>query len=221
MGKMRGQEKDLDSKGSESYELSPMQQGMLFHFLDEHVPGVDIEQVACRIREELDEKSFLRAWQRVTERHPILRTRFQWGGSDQPRQEVCCDVQVPVAWLDWTSFTETEIEAYWEDLKQAERERGFDLAVAPLMRLTIVKRGPADIMVLWTFHHILLDGRSFPLLLNEVFSFYDAFCRNESLALPQPKPFGDYIHWLRGIDIRRAEFFWREQLQVSFVPRRR
>jgi hypothetical protein len=64
-----------------TYELSPMQAGMLFHTLSGRDPGVVIQQQVATLREPLDEARFLRAWQRVAERPPILRSRFRWKGS--------------------------------------------------------------------------------------------------------------------------------------------
>ena len=71
-----------------AYPLSPMQEGMLFHGLSAREPGVDLEQILCTVREELNVPAFERAWQRVVQRHDILRTSFRWEGLEEPRQEV-------------------------------------------------------------------------------------------------------------------------------------
>ncbi|MGH8772736.1 MAG: condensation domain-containing protein, partial [Burkholderiales bacterium] len=85
----------------DTYELSPMQAGMLFHAVSGGDSGVDIEQVVAMLHEPLDEAHFLRAWQRVAERHPILRSRFRWHGVAQPVQDVVDRVQIPVERFDW------------------------------------------------------------------------------------------------------------------------
>src|SRR2546426_8412509 len=92
----------------DTYELSPMQAGMLFHALSGRDPGVDIQQQVATLREPSDEARFLRAWQRVAERHPILRSRFRWKGVAEPVQDVVDRVQIPVERFDWRALAEAE-----------------------------------------------------------------------------------------------------------------
>jgi len=61
-------------KVEETYSLSPMQQGMLFHSLYQPRSGIDIEQMVCRLPEAIEAQTFLKAWNFVIQRHPILRT---------------------------------------------------------------------------------------------------------------------------------------------------
>jgi hypothetical protein len=70
------------------YELSPLQQGMLFHALSAPGAGVDIEQIIVTLHESLDVATFEQAWRDVMQRHPILRTRFRWKDVAEPCQEV-------------------------------------------------------------------------------------------------------------------------------------
>jgi len=70
------------------YPLSPMQHGMLFHSLSAPDSGVYFEQLSCELREEVDLEAFRGAWQRVMDRHPILRTAFDWESLDEPVQVV-------------------------------------------------------------------------------------------------------------------------------------
>src|SRR2546429_7644455 len=117
----------------ESYPLSPMQQGMLFHGLSAPHSGVDIEQVVCTLAEEANAVALRQAWERAVERHAILRTGFHWAGS-QPRQEVHRRVRLHFEQKDWRGLPESEQERRLDDYLQAERRRGFELRVPPLMR---------------------------------------------------------------------------------------
>jgi len=111
----------------DTYELSPMQAGMLFHAVSGGASGIDIEQVVATLREPLDEAHFLRAWQRVAERHAILRTRFRWEGVAEPVQDVVDRVQIPVERFDWRALTEAERRERFQALVNHERVRGFEL----------------------------------------------------------------------------------------------
>src|SRR5579859_4665260 len=121
------------------YELAPTQEGMLFHSLGEGASGVDIEQIVCSLHEDLDVGTFARAWQRVVERHPILRSSFRWAGLVRPLQEVQRRVALGLEQLDWRAVPIARRAADLTELLSADRRRGFDLTQAPLMLLTLVR----------------------------------------------------------------------------------
>jgi amino acid adenylation domain-containing protein/non-ribosomal peptide synthase protein (TIGR01720 family) len=202
----------------DTYPLSPMQQGMLFHSLYAPGSGIDIERIVCALHEEVDAPALERAWQRVIERHPVLRTSFRWQGLDQPVQEVHSHIICPLEQHDWRHLSEQEQESQLVIYLRRDRRRGFELSEAPLIRLTLFRCAEADYRLIWTFHHILLDGRSFPLLLKEVFAFYEAFCQGQDLQLERPRPYGDYIEWLQEQDLSKAETFWRQALRGFTTP---
>src|SRR5207247_2371106 len=99
-------------------------------------------------------------WQHVADRTPILRTAIAWEGVPQPLQVVHRHATVPVTHLDWTAHTPAGRRAALEDLLARDRAAGLDLATAPLMRLTVSALPDDEVMALWTFHHVLLDGWS-------------------------------------------------------------
>src|SRR6267378_3630300 len=80
----------------DTYELSPMQAGMLFDAVSGVDRGVDVEQMVATLHEPLEEAPFLRAWQRVVERHAVLRSRYRWEGVAEPVKEVLDRVEIPV-----------------------------------------------------------------------------------------------------------------------------
>jgi amino acid adenylation domain-containing protein len=202
----------------DTYELSPMQTGMFFHAVSGGDSGVDIEQVVATLHEPLDEARFLRAWQRMAERHPILRTRFRWEGVTGPVQDVIDRVQIPVEQFDWCALTEPRRHRRFQVLLDHDRALGFDIGQAPLMRLALVRATEREHWVLWTIHHILLDGHSSFLLLQEVFAFYEAFLRDEDVDLPLPRPYRDYIEWLRKLDYDSAKAYWQGLLSGFCAP---
>ncbi len=184
----------------DTYELSPIQAGMLFHAVSGVDRGVDLEQVVATLHEPLEEAPFLRAWQRVVERHAVLRSRYRWEGVAEPVNEVLDRVEIPVERLDWRALAEAERRERFQALLGDDRTRGFELDQAPLMRLALVRAGEREHWALWTFHHTLLDARSSLLVLHEVFAFYEAYSRGEDVELPRPRPYRDYIEWLRTLD---------------------
>jgi amino acid adenylation domain-containing protein len=210
---------ELHIKAAEdSYRLSAMQQGMLFHALYDRQPGMDIQQVLCALPEPLDADALERSWQRVADRHPVLRTCFRWEGLAEPLQEVQSQVRLTLKTEDWRGVASQEQDNRLEAYLAADRRRGFDLASAPLMRMALFRRGDADYQFVWTTHHLLLDARSFAVLLNEVFAGYEALTEGRDLELRPPRPYRDYIDWLHKQDLSKAEEFWRQTLKGFTAP---
>ncbi len=196
----------------DTYPLSPMQQGMLFHHLLGTHRGADLEQIVATLPEDLDVPAFQRAWQTVVARHPVLRTSFRWEELEEPLQDVHATVEPPWELHDLRGLPPTEQSQRVETWLVADRARGFDLRQAPLLRLALFRCAEREYRFVWTFPHILLDGRSFPLVLGEVFTCYEAFRRGVDLHLPARRPYRDHIEWLRRQDFSRAEGFWRRLL---------
>src|SRR5689334_10684903 len=119
----------------EFYPLSPMQQGMLFHSLYAPQSGVYVQQLICTFREPLNVSAFERAWKHIVQRHTILRTSFHWKDSGQPLQQVHGDVRLPWQYEDWRGLSTSVQNERLETFLQADRLCGFDIAVAPLLRL--------------------------------------------------------------------------------------
>ncbi len=201
------------------YALSPMQQGLLFHTLYEAEPGIYIEQVSCSMRGDWDLDLFEQAWRQAIERHPILRTGFGWEGFDEPIQVVLKSAQFSIEQYDWGGASSTDYGDYAQRLDtflKDDRARGFDLGKAPLMRLTVIGVGRNNYKLIWTSHHLLLDGWSMSLLFKEVFERYDALHRGAQAQFVPTRPYRDYIAWLKRRkrqDQQNAETFWRLTLK--------
>ncbi|WP_434703206.1 non-ribosomal peptide synthase/polyketide synthase [Pseudomonas sp. Z1-12] len=193
------------------YPLSPMQQGMLFHSLLGQGSGDYINQMRLDV-DGLDPQRFRAAWQAVVDAHDILRTGFFWQGDlEQPVQIVQRQVEVPFRVLDWNG--RTEIEGALQTLADEERAQGVDLTQAPLMRLVLVRTATDRHHLVYTNHHILMDGWSSAQLFGEVLQHY----RGDSVARPAGR-YRDYIAWLQRQDTSLGEEFWTQQLRTLDEP---
>ncbi len=228
------------------YPLSPIQQGMLFHSLYAPKSDAYFTQTQCTLYGTVHLSAFEQAWQHVVERHSILRTAFVWQGfdrekfghkpsdlsvgkipnpksqipnrNDTPLQIVVKRVCLPYEYQDWRGLTASEKQVRLEAFLQIDRDRGFDLAVAPLMRLTLLQLTDDTYQIIWSHHHILLDGWSTPLLLKEVFALYQAFSDNQTIHLEPSRPFRDYMAWLQQQNLSDAETYWRQALKGFTTP---
>ena len=203
---------------SDIYPLTPAQAGMLFHTLQSPGSGVYFEQYVCTLKGSLDLPCFQQAWQKIIERHAVLRTAFIWEGLDEPLQVVRGEVELPLAHIDWCKLSETEQHERLEAYIQTDRTRGFDPAKAPLLRLALFQTAPDVHQFVWSFHHLQLDGWSTGLLLEEVFDSYEILRRGELPIKSPPRAFKDYVAWLQQQDIKEAESFWKNELEGFTSP---
>ncbi|MBD2607324.1 non-ribosomal peptide synthetase [Scytonema hofmannii FACHB-248] len=200
------------------YELSPLQQGMLFHTLVTPNSGMYFEQFCYALQTQVDVPAFHKAWQRVLDRHPILRTSFYWENLDKPYQVVYRQVDLPWDFQDWRELSLPEQEKQLEVFLAADRKRCFTLSQVPLMRLALIQVADNAYQFVFSYHHILMEGWSLTWLWKEFYEFYNAFCKGQDLHLESPRPFKEYISWLQQQDISKAEMYWRKMLEGFTVP---
>ncbi|MCD4693540.1 MAG: AMP-binding protein [Calditrichales bacterium] len=200
------------------YPLSPMQQGMLFHSLYAPETEVYAEQLSCKLHGKLDVAAFERALQRIVDRHDILRTAFVWEDLDEPLQVVHSDIKVPFEVLDWRDKSSDDQEKALNNFLKTERQNGLDLSQAPLIRINLMRTADDAYYFIWTYHHLLSDGWAFPILLGEVFKYYDAYSQGKELHLEPARPYSDYIAWLQQQDMEKARDFWTERLKGFTAP---
>ncbi|MFF6918414.1 amino acid adenylation domain-containing protein [Streptomyces sp. NPDC012466] len=186
----------------ETVPVTPQQHGLLLDALAHRGSGRYVEQLYWRWYGPLDTDRFRAAWQSVFERETVLRAAFDW--DDEPRlvlhDQVTAEVvRHPAGTVDW------------DDLMERDRLRGFDLREPGLLRATLVDDdadGPEapSTRVLITFHHVLLDGWSVSVLIQE---FYRAYLADGSLSGGERRPdIRDYAHWLAEQDTAPAREFW-------------
>jgi amino acid adenylation domain-containing protein len=195
------------------HPLSPLQQGMLFHDLYEPERRTYSQQVSCTLTGRLDAAALERAWRLLLDRHAALRAGFLWKRKEEPLQVVYRDVALPWRTLDWCDLAAAGQKSRLEALLAEEHGCGFDFAAAPLMRLVLVRLAPEVHQFVWTFHHLVMDGWSKSLVLQEAFALYEALAAGRTPALPPAIPFGRYIAWLRAQPLDAAEPFWRRYFE--------
>ncbi|BBA33067.1 linear gramicidin synthase subunit C [Methylocaldum marinum] len=200
------------------YNLSPMQQGMLFHTLEAPTSGMYCEQTSWSLTGFLDLSAFKQAWQQAVHRHTSLRTAFYWEELDAPLQVVYRQIELPWIQEDWREIPPAEQAERLEAFLAADRAYGFELGQAPLMRCALLRIAEAKYYFVWSYHHLLLDGWSLPRVLGEISACYAAYSRGQAPQLSYARPYRDYIAWLQRQDLEQAERFWRETLQGFTAP---
>ena len=200
------------------YPLTPIQQGFLFHALYAPEEGLYMNQLQCRLRGNLDIDALKETWQRISNRHPILRTAFAWENLDQPLQVVHRQVTVPWQSYDWRSQSPEDQESKFAALLQQDLAAGLQSHIAPLMRVTLIRVADDCYEIVWSCHHMLLDGWSMPMVIQEIFTLYESLVQGKMPVLEDRRPYRDYIAWLASQDLGVAETFWKSLLQGFRIP---
>lgn len=201
-----------------SFPLTSIQQGMLYHHLSGSHAGVDVEQIVGDLAEPLDVEALKRAWTVVATRHGALRTTFAWDIGDAPVQFV--HEEATLAWRvdDWRKLSASQSEARFASWLAEDRATPFDLTRLPISRLMLIRLGEECYRLVWTFPHILMDGRSFPIVLREVFRAYDALCEGAVVDTAAGPSHERFVEWLEARDRSGDESFWRGLLEGFTSP---
>ncbi|NJL35433.1 MAG: non-ribosomal peptide synthetase [Leptolyngbyaceae cyanobacterium SM1_4_3] len=200
------------------YELSPLQKGILFHCLYAPEEGLYFIQFSYRVRGTFNIEVLQRVWQRLAARHTVLRTSFYWEEIDKPLQVVHRQVNVPLEQEDWRGIDPSEQSECLNSFLTRDRQRGFDFSQAPLMRMTVIRLGDESYQIVWSKHHLILDGWSGALVMGEFSQLYQAFCQGKDIPFSPGISFKTYISWLRKQELSKAERYWRQVLSNVKAP---
>ncbi|MEU4445217.1 non-ribosomal peptide synthase/polyketide synthase [Actinosynnema sp. NPDC050801] len=200
------------------YPLTPLQAGMLFHSLVDRDSTAYFDQLRFRLSGVADAHAFGAACQRVVDRTPVLRSSVVWEGVDEAVQVVHHRVELPVRHLDWRRLSERERADALDRVLADDLAAGLDLTRPPLLRLVVARTAADEVLVVWTAHHVLLDGWSLAQVLAEVCEQYAAEVGGRRPEPVSRRPFRDYLRWLGERDRTGAERHWREVLAGVEAP---
>ena len=200
------------------YPVSPMQEVMLLHTISKSSNDVLFNQFCYEIRGDLDIRLFQASWQQLLDRHTALRTAFVWQGLKQPVQVVRKELKLPFEHLDWREFSEQEQRFKFDEYCQQDRDNGFDVSNAPLMRIALMQCGNDKSLMLWSSHHLLLDRWCLSTIFENLYEYYTAGGAGDPARSSRSRPFSDYVKWVGGQDSREAESYWRSELRGIREP---
>lgn len=199
----------------ETIPITPMQAGMLLVSGNVSRSGTYVTQLVAHFEENLDVGLFQQSWTELAARHAVLRTKFEFDSNLGWTQYIFDHPSMDFHLGDWGAAPQALKERAFDDFLQRDRERGFTLERDPPSRISLFRLGCESYRMLWTMHHVLLDGRSITYLIKEVLSIYDAAVEFRALHLPDPCDYSEYLSWLHGFDPASSEQFWRQQLAQS------
>ncbi|OBH11335.1 non-ribosomal peptide synthetase, partial [Mycobacterium sp. E1747] len=188
--------------------LTPLQQGLLFHATAQNSDGdLYSMQLDIAVSGPLDADRLRGAVDAVVIRHPNLAARF-CTQFDQPVQIIPANPQTPWQYVEVDANADEQVQR----ICRAERAAVCDLRGSPAFRVALIRTAPERFRVVLTNHHIVLDGWSLPVLLQEIFAVY------YRQRLPAAVPYRRFVNWLAERDLDAAEHAWREVLAGFHTP---
>ncbi|GAB2658841.1 hypothetical protein GCM10027271_16910 [Saccharopolyspora gloriosae] len=196
---------------------TPLQKGLLLQ-AERDQDGLDVYtlQVTVDLEGPLDTDAVRAAGQALLRRHPALRSGFRHLRSGEPVQVVLPEVELPWQETDLSHLPADERAAELERLTEQEWARRFDLARPPLVRLGVVRTEPDRFRLMWTVHHVVLDGWSNPIFGRELFEL--TANGGDAGALPEVARYSGYLEWLARQDVEAAREAWRAALGTADEP---
>ena len=199
------------------YPLTPLQEGILFHAI--YSGGSEyFEQICYRIRGRLDTLLFQKAWNELVRRHDVLRTLFIYLNVPRPLQIVLKQWRIDFSTTDLSGLSRVDAEERIVSIKEQDRSTPFDLSRDPLTRVAVVFLSDDETDIIWSLHHIILDGWSLGILQGELLEIYSSLMHGRRLSLPDPVSFSGYVTWIGTLDHDESLRFWQKYLEGFSRP---
>lgn len=181
------------------------------------------EELGLSLNQALDAELLQHALNQLTKKHSILRSLFIQEGTEEVRQIVCDNARTTLSVIDISALTASAQEEWISQQKHQLRTAGFDWKL-PLLGLHVFKTGEQKSLLLFTYHHLILDGWSCAALIDELLRRYLQLQQpnlpssvgqqiTEEYSTTKPSAdFGDYLAWLTEQNPEPARAFWRTHL---------
>ncbi|HLP58598.1 MAG TPA: SDR family NAD(P)-dependent oxidoreductase, partial [Candidatus Deferrimicrobium sp.] len=218
------------------YPLTPMQEGMLFYSLYDNLNTDNLntkiqayfEQICYRVHQELDVSLIEQSVNELIKRHDILRTAFVHENLEQPMQVVLKERSAAFVYRDLRRISNGqpgEKEAYINQYIEKDKRQPFNLSKDVLIRVSVIQVDDAEYLLIWSFHHALMDGWSMGILTADYFTIYNSFLTGKPQQLQAAPYFRSYIGWLAKQDKALALRTWKNYLwgydEIAAIPRKR
>ncbi len=205
---------------SDYYELSHAQKRLWVLDQIEKSKSTYNIPLAVTINDQIDFEALQSAFDKMVQRHESLRTFFtEIKGS--PVQKIIDSQSIPINLIDFSS--ENDPDATASDYIIAEAHRPFNLSQFPLVRLSVVKTAPEKQILFLNIHHIVCDGWSLNIMIDELFGNYRKKVNKDFIQVKMPAiQYKDYAYWLNNRitdpDSSVDREYWMQKLVGEIIP---
>jgi non-ribosomal peptide synthase protein (TIGR01720 family) len=194
------------------YKLTPMQEGMLFHAIHDSESFAYFVQMNYRLNSEISLDIMQKSLNELFNRHEILRTVFIHQDVEIPIQIVLKNRECEFNYEDIRHLNFEDKKEYISNYKNKDKKRGFIPDQDILLRVSLIQTDNNEYELIWSNHHILMDGWCMSIINNDFFEIYNSLLNNRTLKLNSVTPFKEYVKWLDGIDKNTTLKYWKDYL---------
>ena len=196
-------------------EINPVQEGMLFYYLEDPESNRYFEQLCLELEGEIDSKKIKAAWEKVLENNKALRSVFRWSGLEQPIQIMLKKADLNFLEYDFSQIkNENALKEKCEALILQDRENRFSIDNIPF-RITFCKKSERECLLIISNHHIILDGWSTGVILKQFISFYNDEKYSVGKQIFKLSEYADYMRCYNRTD---GIAYWRNYLSNIDSP---
>ena len=205
--------KKVDKKAIEDIlPLTPIQEGMLFHYIKNPGKEYYLEQLELELAGNIDISLFEKAWNFVIESNEMLRTFLSWEKVEIPVQIIQKEHRISPEFHDFSKQLTAELKPSLEKIKTTEREKIYLLHDNIPFSIALCKTGSDQYEMIVTNHHILYDGWSNGIILKEFINVYNDFSEGIEPKKPGKPKFKEFIKWIQGRDTNKLLEYWGNYL---------
>lgn len=212
-------ENGLDSKKvlnnvEDIYELTNIQKANLKDYLLEEKEGLFHESLVFEFEGIIEKEVFQECWKECILKYSVLRTAFYYQNLKQPVQIVLKDVKLPLEFIDWTDITINDGFNRLVKILEEDKKVRYEMNKAPLMRMQLFQCKSSKYLFSWRFHHIIMDGWAFAIVLMDLLELYRKRLGKEIKGtLPVGYPFKEYVQYRKFRDTSNEQKFWKDYLE--------
>ncbi|MBS4933504.1 MAG: amino acid adenylation domain-containing protein, partial [Clostridiales bacterium] len=191
--------------------LTPMQEGLLFHYLAQKKKEY-LEHLVIHTAEQIEEPVFRECWNQITADHDVLRSVFKWKKLEKPVQIILHEKQPELLIHSQDETEDINWDRSEKAIEQEIQERGIKLDEAPFYLILCQYKDKSSIHLV--FHHILMDGWSVGILIKQFLSVYQSLITGEKMEQVKYGSFKDYVVARENLSSKEEEkAYWSELLE--------
>jgi amino acid adenylation domain-containing protein len=196
----------------EAWPLTMLQSGMIYHSMLYQDSSIYHDIFSYDIQAPLDQEAYEQAIQTVSKIHPQMRSFFDLGTYSEPIQLINSELHIPVGFYDVTMLPIEEQRKAITSWIEEEKSRTFDLERAPLLRFQVHKQSSARFNLIMAFHHVILDGWSVAILIEQIHRIYSGLLNDKPIKIEKEKiPYSNFVNLERKAlqDQDQADFWFK------------
>ena len=195
------------------HSLTPMQEGMLYNYMKDSSSKAYYEQNIFTVEGNLDIEILNRVLNKLIEKYEILRTKFYYSNISKLKQVVLAERKINIEFKDISNLAEESKIKFVEEFKVKDKSKVFDLNNDVLIRVSAIKLKSNLYKLIFSYHHIIMDGWCLGILINDIADMYKLLKEGKEIVSNSTESYSNYLEWLDMQSKSEALSYWKKYLE--------